>query len=129
MRRPIWRVAALFAVLTVVMTAPFSLHPANRVVSAGTDTDLMVWTLGWDVHALVARPLAIFDANIFYPAPNTLAYSENLIGSTIVAAPVIWLTGNPVLAWTLVALGATLLGGVGAYVGGRKVGLSEPSAI
>jgi hypothetical protein len=129
MRRPIWRVAALFAVLTVVMTAPFSLHPASRVVSAGTDTDLMVWTLGWDVHALVARPLAIFDANIFYPAKNTLAYSENLIGSTIVAAPVIWLTGNPVLAMNLVVLVATMLCGVGAYVLGRKVGLSEPAAV
>jgi hypothetical protein len=129
MRRPTWRVAALFAVLTVVMTAPFSLHPASRVVSTGTDTDLMVWTLGWDVHALVAQPLAIFDANIFYPARNTLAYSENLIGSVIVAAPVIWLTGNPVLAMNLVVLVATMLCGVGAYVLGRKVGLSEPAAI
>jgi hypothetical protein len=129
MRRPIWRVAALFAVLTVVMTAPWSLHPANRVVSTGTDTDLMVWTLGWDVHALVVHPLAIFDANIFYPARNTLAYSENLIGSTMVAAPVIWLTGNPVLAMNLVVLVATMLCGVGAYVLGRKVGLSEPAAI
>jgi hypothetical protein len=124
-----WRVAALFAVLTVVMTAPFSLHPASRVVSTGTDTDLMVWTLGWDVHALMARPLAIFDANIFYPARNTLAYSENLIGSTMVAAPVIWLTGNPVLAMNLVVLAATMLCGVGAYVLGRKVGLSEPAAV
>jgi hypothetical protein len=129
MHRPIWRVAVLFAVLTVVMTAPFSLHPASRVVSTGTDTDLMVWTLGWDVHALVAHPLAIFDANIFYPNHNTLAYSENLIGSTIVAAPVIWLTGNPVLAMNLVVLAAAMLCGVGAYVLGRKVGLSEPAAI
>jgi hypothetical protein len=129
MRRPIWRVAALFAVLTLLMTAPFSLHPASRVVSTGADTDLMVWTLGWDVHALGTRPLAIFDANIFYPARNTLAYSENLIGSTMVAAPVIWLTGNPVLALNLVVLVATMLCGVGAYVLGRKVGLSEAAAI
>jgi len=129
MRRPIWRVAALFAGLTVLMTAPFSLHPASRVVSTGTDTDLMVWTLGWDVHALVTHPLTIFDANIFYPSHDTLAYSENLIGSTIVAAPVTWITGNPVLAMNMVVLVATMLCGVGAYVLGRKVGLSEPAAI
>lgn len=129
MRRPIWGVAALFAVLTVVMTAPFSLHPATRVVSTGTDTDLMVWTLGWDVHAIVTHPLAIFDANIFYPHHNTLAYSENLIGSVLIAAPVIWLSGNPVLAMNLVVLGATMLCGVGGYILGRKVQLSVAGSI
>lgn len=129
MRRPIWRVAALFVGLTVLMTAPFSLHPASRVVSTGTDTDLMIWTLGWDAHALVTHPFAIFDANIFYPSRDTLAYSENLIGSTVVAAPVTWITGNPVLAMNVVVLVATMLCGVGAYLLGRKVGLSEPAAI
>jgi hypothetical protein len=129
MPRPIWGVAALFAVLTVVMTAPFSLHVASRVVSTGTDTDLMVWTLGWDVHAIATHPWAIFDANIFFPHHNTLAYSENLIGSVLIAAPVTWLTGNPVLAMNLVVLVATMLCGVGAYVLGQRVGLSTAAAI
>ena len=129
MPRPIWGVAALFAVLTVLMTAPFSLHAANRVVSTGTDTDLMVWTLGWDVHAIATRPWAIFDANIFYPHHDTLAYSENLVGSVLVAAPVTWLTGNPVLAMNLVVLVATMLCGVGAFVLGQRVGLSTAGAV
>ena len=46
----------------------------------------------------------IFDANIYYPFANTLAYSENLIGSAFFAAPIIWLTGNLVLAMNLAAL-------------------------
>src|SRR5579863_8649739 len=129
MPRPIWGVAALFAVLTVLMTAPFSLHAATRVMSTGTDTDLMVWTLGWDVHAIGTHPGAIFDANIFYPHHDTLAYSENLIGSVLVAAPVTWLTSNPVLAMNLVVLVATMLCGLGAYVLGLRVGLSTAAAV
>ena len=127
--RAIWLVTALFAVLTLVMTAPFSLHAAGRVLSPGTDTDLMIWTLGWDVHALLAQPLHLFDANIFYPHHGTLAYSENLIGSVIVAAPVTWLTGNTVLAMNAVVLVATMLCGVGGFVLGRKLELSTPAAI
>jgi hypothetical protein len=129
MRHPIWRVVALFAALTILMTAPFSLHAGSQVVSTGTDTDLMVWTLGWDVHALTSHPLHLFDANIFYPNHNTLAYSENLLGSVIFAAPVIWLTHNPVLAMNVVVLMATLLCGVGGYVLGRKLGLSEAASV
>jgi len=122
-------ITAIFAALTILMTAPFSLHAASRVLSIGTDTDLMIWTLGWDVHAIVAQPLHLFDANIFYPHHGTLAYSENLIGSVIVAAPVTWLTGNPVLAMNAVVLVATMLCGVGGFVLGRKLELSTPASM
>jgi len=70
----------------------------------GPDTRLFLWTLGWDTHALVSHPLAIFDANIFYPEPRTLAYSEHQIGSALFAAPVILASGNLVLGLNLVLL-------------------------
>ena len=63
-----------------------------------------MWTLAWDTHAFTHQPLAIFDANIYYPERHTLAYSENLIGSAFLAAPIIWVTGNLVLAMNIVAL-------------------------
>lgn len=122
-------IGLLFAVLTVIMAAPWSLHPASRVVVDNPDTQLFLWTLGWDAHALATNPLGIFDANIFYPFPNTLAYSENAIGSAFLAAPIIWLTGDLVLALNLVLLLSTALCGVGAYVLGRRLGLSTAAAI
>ena len=61
------------------------------------DAHLYMWTLGWDAYAFLHQPLHIFDANIYHPYANTLAYSENLIGSAFFAAPIIWLTGNIVL--------------------------------
>jgi hypothetical protein len=111
------------------MAAPWSLHPASRVVTDNPDTHLYLWTLGWDVHALVGQPLAIFDANIYHPLPNTLAYSENALGSALLAAPVIWLTGDLVLALNLVLLASCALCGVGAYVLARQLGLGRGAAI
>ena len=88
-----------------------------------------MWTLAWDAHAFVRQPLSIFDANIYYPEHRTLAYSENLIGSAVIAAPVLWLTDNPVLAMNIVALLSCVLCGVGAYVLGRRLGMGPPAAV
>src|SRR5262245_20149235 len=93
-----WIVAAAYLLLTLVFTYPLSLHPASTIIWRNADTDLFMWTLAWNTHAIVQQPLAIFDANIYYPYLHTLAYSENLLGSTIFAAPVLWTTANPVLA-------------------------------
>ena len=121
--------ALLFGALTVVMAAPWSLHPVTRVVIDNPDTHLYAWTLGWDVHAFATDPLAIFDANIYFPYGNTLAYSENMIGSAFLAAPIIWLTGDLVLALNLVLLVSCMLCGLGAYVLGRRLGLGTAGAI
>jgi len=119
----------LFAVLTVVMAAPWSLHPASRVLVDAPDTHLYIWTLAWDAHAFATNPLGIFDSNIYHPLPNTLAYSENLIGSAFIAAPIIWLTGDAMLAMNLVALASCLLSGLGAYLLARRLGLGTMSGV
>lgn len=121
-------VSALYAALTFVMAYPFSAAPGSTVLADAPDTHLYIWTLAWDTHAFLTQPFTIFDANIYAPYANTLAYSENLIGSALFAAPIIWLTGNPVLAMNLVALLTCVLCGVGAYVMARQWRLSPPAA-
>jgi hypothetical protein len=127
-RRELIVVTAAFAVLTFVMALPFSLSPGSRVLADVPDIHLFIWTLAWDTHAFLHQPWHIFDANIYYPFANTLAYSENLIGSALFAAPVIWLTGNPVLAMNLVALLTCVLCGTGGYLLGRRLHLSVAAA-
>ena len=123
-----WIVAAAYLLLTLVFTYPLSIHPASTIIWRNADTDLFMWTLAWNTHAIVQQPLAIFDANIYYPYPHTLAYSENLLGSTIFAAPVLWTTDNPVLALNVVALSSVFLCGLGGYLLGRRLGLHWLSA-
>ncbi|HTK29483.1 MAG TPA: hypothetical protein VL309_08025 [Vicinamibacterales bacterium] len=123
------RAALLYAVITFALAYPLTVHPASAVLSDAPDTNLMMWTLAWDAHAFVHQPLGIFDANIFYPARHSLAFSENLIGSGMMAAPVIWTTGNLVLAMNLVSLASAILCGMGAYLLGRRLGMGEAGAL
>jgi hypothetical protein len=121
-------VTTAFAVLTFLMALPFSLSPGSLVVADVPDTHLYIWTLAWDTYAFLHQPLRIFDANIYYPFANTLAYSENLIGSAFIAAPIIWLTGNLVLAMNLTALITCVLCGTGAYLLARRLHVSVTGA-
>jgi hypothetical protein len=119
----------LFTILTTFLAYPLSTQLTSHVLGGGADTRLMIWMLGWNTHAFTTNPLGIFDANIFYPMRFTLAYSENLIGSALIAAPVLWATGHYVLAFNLVQLTSVILCGVGAYVLGRRLGLGFAAAI
>lgn len=123
------KAAALYIALTVLLAWPLALHPASGAMPGDPDTDLFIWTLAWNTHALTNDPLAIFDANIYHPHPRTLAFSENLIGSTLVAAPVIWTTGDPLLALNAVALSSIVLSGLGAFLLARRLGLGIPAAL
>lgn len=78
--------------------------PAAGGVWGRADLDLLVWILAWTSHALATRPLDLFQANIFHPAPDTLASSENLLGLAPLAAPLFWITQNPILTYNVTVL-------------------------
>jgi len=123
-----WWAAAAYAALTLVLTWPLPIRAADHQLGGGVDPWLYIWNIGWNVHALTNAPWNIFDANIFYPNRNTLAYTEHLIGTAPIAGPVIWLTGNAVLATNVVAMVSVLLCAAGGYFLARRLGLSRPSA-
>jgi hypothetical protein len=123
------RAALLYSALTFVLAFPLTIHPATTVLSDSPDQRLVIWSLAWDTHAFTHRPLRIFDANIYYPNRRTLAYSESFIGSGLIAAPVIWTTGNLVLAANVVTLLSPVLCGLGTFLLARKLGLSEGGAL
>jgi hypothetical protein len=127
-RREVWTAAAVFALLTLVCAYPLSTRAASVMLEDQPDFHLFIWTFGWLAHAWSTDPGSLFDANIFYPLENTLAFSENLIGSGFIAAPVIWLTANHVLATNVVSLTSVVLCGVGAYLLGRTLGMRPPAA-
>ena len=112
-----------------MLTYPLSVTADRALPSDSPDDHLFMWTIARDTHAFVHQPLSLFDANIFYPNRRSLVYSENLIGSAVFAAPVLWLTGNPVLAVNVISLLSCVLCGLGAYVLGRRVGLTAAAAL
>ena len=117
-----------YAALTLVLTWPLALRATDHHLGGGVDPWLFIWTIGWNAHALTHRPWAIFDANIFYPHQNTLAYTEHLIGPAMIGAPVVWITGNAVLATNVAAAALTMLCAVGGYFLALRLGLSRGAA-
>jgi hypothetical protein len=123
-----WAVVLVFVGLTAILTFPVSVEPGSRALALSADTRLFLWTLSWDVHALLHQPLRLFDANIFHPEPRTLAYSEHLVGSAVLAAPFLLATDNPVLALNVVVLLSCVLSGAGAFFLARELGIGRAGA-
>ena len=68
-----------------------------------------------------AWPGRVWDAPIFFPDRDTLAFAEHLLGIGIFTAPIIWLTGNPILAYGIAFLLSYLLAGSGMYLLAREL--------
>jgi len=94
----------LFVLLAIVHTWPLVTAPATLTRHDNADSWLNEWTLAWVAHAIAASPLNVFDANIFYPARDSLAFSEHLIPQGLLGAPLAWLGGSPVLVFNLVLI-------------------------
>ncbi len=62
----------------------------------------MAWAMAWVAHQVVRDPLALFQANAFYPYRNSLAFGDHLLPEGLLGLPVNLLTGNAVLALNLV---------------------------
>jgi hypothetical protein len=65
----------------------FAIHDGQTAHFEMPDTRLNSWILGWVHHAAFADPASLFDANAFYPARNTLAGSEHLLGVALQTLP------------------------------------------
>ena len=87
------------------------------------DSVLNCWILQWGAdHWLrflggdLGAFRGYFDANIFYPEPLTLAYSEHLTAQVLQILPVYAATGNIVLCYNLLFLSTSVLSGLGTFL-------------
>jgi hypothetical protein len=122
------RAAGLFLLATAVMTYPLVVR-AWDTVPFRIDPLLLTWTLDWELHQLLTRPLALFDANIFWPYHGTLAYTDLALPDLVVFAPVELLTGNPILAFNITLFAVIAASGWTAYLFARRMLGSELPAV
>jgi hypothetical protein len=112
-----------YLALTIVATWPLVLGLGRDVAWDLGDSVLNMWIMAWDCEQLLAilrgdlsRIATFFDANIFYPARLTLAYSEHLIPQAIQIFPVYVVSRNPILCYNLIFLSTYVLSGLGMYL-------------
>ena len=78
---------AFYVIVCGIMVAPICNLAHLATASHAGDSRLIIWTLAWDNHAWLDRAPSFFDANIFYPAKEALAYSEHLVGISLLLHP------------------------------------------
>ncbi len=127
-RREVAAAIGLSVLGALAFTWPLALHPLARLAAPAGPGDpyLNCWILGWDLGAIVRDPLSlvtgrIFDANIFFPAVRTLAYSDHLILQAIALAPLYLATGSLTLCYNALLLLSIAASMLAMYVFVRSV--------
>jgi hypothetical protein len=115
----------LFTLLALWLLWPLSATPSRHLYDPTTfsrsflsqgDVPLNAWILAWGARSIGAGDLGdLFDANAFHPAPNTIAYSEHMLGTLPVFAPLYWITGRLTLSHNLFVISTFVLAGLAAY--------------
>ncbi|MEO8358841.1 MAG: hypothetical protein ABI672_02330 [Vicinamibacteria bacterium] len=119
-RRPRpFREALVYAAFAFVFLIPQSLAPSSRIGYVGDSLE-SVSIVGFLGHQIVSDPKHIFDAGFLHPQPNALTLTDHRLLPSVLVAPVLWVSGNPVLAYNVALLFAYLL----AAFGGRSLALT-----
>ena len=117
------------ALLAVVMHWPLVLHLGTTIPKDLGDPLAQAWQAAWGGHALATQPTEFFQSNQFWPLPDTLAFSDALVGY----APAGLLGEGPeaaVVRYNLLFLFAYALAFAGAYLLARELGFGPgPAAV
>ena len=127
-RREVALLALGSAVLAVVMSWPLVLHLGETVPRDLGDPLAQAWQAAWGGHALADQPLEFFQSNQFWPLPDTLAFSDALVGY----APAGLLGSGPhdaIVRYDLLFVFAYALAFAGAYLLARELGLGPGPAL
>jgi hypothetical protein len=115
--------AVVYGAVAVVFTWPLAAGLARDIPWDLGDSLLNAWILAWDADRLLrffsgdlGALRTFWNANIFYPEPLTLAYSEHLFAQAVQILPVYALTGNIILSYNLLFLSTFVLSGLGMFL-------------
>ncbi len=119
----------IVAGMTVFVSWPQALSLSTQVASH-FDPYFSMWRLTWIAHALSTDPLNLFNANVFHPAPRTLAMSDATLLEGLIAAPMLWVGLSPVLVYNLLLLGGMIGSGLAMFVLARSLtGATGPALV
>ena len=121
-------VLAAYFLGTGVHTFPLLLD-LSRPFSPPGDYLLITYGLCWQIHALMTQPWNLFQANVMYPTPSSLAVATPLgLSQLILFWPAKLLSGDPIVAINCLYLGNILLTAISTFAVLRHAGLSHMPA-
>ncbi len=114
LRQPLL-VLAFAVALAAMMTWPLLPRLTNSGRTDTADGLFSIWVVSWVAHALTTNPGSLYNANIFFPERDTLAYSEANLGAGALAIPAWLATHNAYAALNSVAFLSFVLSTLAMY--------------
>src|SRR5437762_2981637 len=114
MKRPLL-IFLVYLLLTIALTYPLIFNLASALPNDPGDPALNTWILWWNAHA-VPYTAKWWNAPAFYPASGSLAFSENLLGLSLISTPIQWLGGGPQVAYNITLLLTFPFCAIGVYL-------------
>src|SRR4030095_12594053 len=128
--------AAVYLAAACLLTWPLATELGSHLGALEGEGDpyLNVWILGWGMHAWTHDPSSVFngrvfDANIFFPTPGSLTFSDHLLLQSLLLSPIYALTGNVVLCYNLLLLFSLAASGLAMHALVRGISGSTAAAL
>jgi hypothetical protein len=102
-------VLGLFVLLTLAMTYPLVFHMGSTVPSDIGDPLYTIWAMHWEMKQAAHGFGQFFNGDNFFPHKGTLLYADYIPGLTLLAAPLVLLTGSLIWAYNLLFLASFIL--------------------
>jgi len=107
---------AFFCFMAAFHTWPLASAPGGLSRHDNADALLNEWTVAWVQHQLLHDPVHLFDANIFYPERNTLAFSEHMFVQSVMGLPLRWAGLSTTAVHNLLLIAGLALTGWATFV-------------
>ncbi len=108
--------AVIFIIASIYITFPLILH-LGTLTTGLADELLIAWIHGWVMHSLLSGNIfLIFDANIYYPYQNSLAYSDTFFVTSLFSFLITNLIGQPIAANNIIIIFGLALLGFSIYI-------------
>lgn len=120
-----WPVAVLF-VGALVYWSPILADPAGRIAGGNGDPLFIAYIVSWVADHF--GDAALWNPPFFHPASGVLAYSDHLLGPSVVAWPLVAGGASPILIVNLLAIFASVLTSLALYIWLRDSGFSAVGA-
>ncbi len=110
-----WMIASAgYLALTCILLWPLPLHLSSVIPDGVGDNVLNTWILWWNAHTV---PLTTrwWNAPIFWPATGALAFSEHLLGVSVLTSPMQWAGAGPLTTYNVALLLTFPLSAIAAH--------------
>jgi hypothetical protein len=115
MARPLLLSTAVYAVFTLALVRGTFSQLSTAILSDSIDPVLNAAILAWNATRIPLTD-AWFQFPAFFPLRDVLTFTEHLLGLSIIASPLYWLTGNALLAYNLTVIATFVLNGMAMFV-------------